>query len=88
VRLGEDGMSEADVLVHDETNRALAVMLTALQPPAHPVALGVLYCDPAPSYERQVAERVAEAKARAVEAGEHGDLNALLRRGHTWQVEG
>ena len=88
VRLGEDGMSEADVLVHNETKRALAVMLADLEPPGYPVALGVLYCDPAPSYERQVAERVAEAEARAAEAGEHADLNALLRGGHTWRIEG
>jgi 2-oxoglutarate ferredoxin oxidoreductase subunit beta len=87
VRLGEDGVSEADVLVHDETNRALAIMLAALEPPGYPVALGVLYCDPAPSYERQIADRVTEAMTRAEERGAQGDLNALLRRGHTWRVE-
>ena len=87
VRLGEDGMTEADVLVHDEANRGLAAMLAALEPPTHPVALGVLYCDPAPSYERQVAERVADAVTRAAEGGAQGDLNALLRGGHTWRVE-
>jgi 2-oxoglutarate ferredoxin oxidoreductase subunit beta len=86
VRIGEDGVTEAEILVHDETNRALAGMLAAMEPPTHPVALGVLYCDPAPSYERQVAERVAEAVAGAAERGEQGDLNALLRRGHTWRV--
>jgi len=87
VRLGDDGMTEADVLVHDEANRGLAAMLAALEPPTHPVALGVLYCDPAPSYERQVAERVADAVTRAAEEGAQGDLNALLRGGHTWRVE-
>ncbi len=87
VRLGEGGITEADILVHDETNRALAVMLAAMEPPTHPVALGVLYCQPAPSYERQMAERVANAVKKATEAGSQGDLNALLRRGHTWRVE-
>ncbi len=87
VPLGEGGMTEADVLVHDEANRALAAMLAALEPPTHPVALGVLYCDPAPSYDRQVAERVADAVTRAAEGGAQGDLNALLRGGHTWRVE-
>ncbi len=87
VHLGEAGVTEADVLVHDETNRALAGMLAAMEPPTYPVALGVLYCDPAPSYERQVAMRVAGAVSRAAEQGNQGDLNALLRRGHTWRVE-
>ena len=87
VRLGEGGVTEAEVLVHDETNRGLATMLAALEPPTHPVALGVLYCDPAPSYERQVSESVADAVTRAAEGGAQGDLNALLRGGHTWRVE-
>ena len=87
VRLGENGVTEADVLVHDETNRALAVMLAAMEAPSRPVALGVLYCQPAPSYERQMTERVAKAVQAATEKGSQGDLNALLRGGHTWRVE-
>ena len=62
-------------------------MLAAMQPPSHPMALGVLYCQPAPSYERQMAERVANAVTKAIETGSQGDLNALLRSGHTWRVE-
>ncbi len=88
VGLGGNGAGEAEVLVHDETNRALAGMLAALEPPGFPVALGVLYCDPGPSYERQVAASVAEAVAGAAERGAEGGLNALLRRGHTWRVKG
>ena len=49
---GENGVTAADLLVHDETNRTLAGMLAALEPPDFPVALGVLYCDPAPTYEQ------------------------------------
>ncbi len=81
VTIGADGVSEADVMVHDETNRTLATMLAALE---MPVALGVLYCDPAPSYETSIRERIDEAIA------DHpgDDLNGLLRRGHTWTVSG
>ncbi len=82
-RPGENGVTENDIFVHDETNRALATMLAALEPPAFPVALGVLYCDPASCYDQELAKRVAQAEASAKEGG---DLNALLRRGHTWQV--
>jgi len=62
-----------DVLVHDETNRPLAQLLAALEPP-FPVAMGVLYCNPATSYEREVV----------VETG--GNLDALLNSERTWEV--
>jgi 2-oxoglutarate ferredoxin oxidoreductase subunit beta len=79
VTVGQDGISEQDLLVHDETNRSLAGLLAGLQPPAFPMALGVLYCDPAMPYDREV-EALAEA------AGTGGDLAALLTKGRTWQV--
>src|SRR3546814_12793365 len=47
VTLGEGGITEGDILVHDETDRALAGLLAAPQPPQMPVALGVLYGAPA-----------------------------------------
>ncbi len=81
VTIGTDGVSEADMVVHDETNRTLATMLVAME---MPVALGVLYCDPAQSYEASIRAHIDEAKARHP----GGDLNALLRRGHTWTVSG
>ena len=80
VKIGEEGVTEADLLVHDETNRTLATMLAAMEPPALPVAFGVLYCDSAPSYETAARAQLGEA-ARPL-----GDLNELLRRGHTWTV--
>jgi 2-oxoglutarate ferredoxin oxidoreductase subunit beta len=85
VTVGENGVSESDVLVHDEHNRALAALLAGLEPPEFPMVLGVLYADPspAPSYERAVHEQVS-----AVQAQHHnGNLNALLRAGRTWTVE-
>jgi 2-oxoglutarate ferredoxin oxidoreductase subunit beta len=82
VTVGEGGVTEGDVLVHDEKNRMLATMLAAMQSPEFPVALGVLYCDPAPSFERAVRDQVETAKQRVPTA----DLNEYLRRGHTWAV--
>jgi 2-oxoglutarate/2-oxoacid ferredoxin oxidoreductase subunit beta len=82
VRLGEGGVAEGDLLVHDETNRMVAFMLAQMAPPHFPVALGVLFCNPAPAYEVLVGNQIEEAKRRQPEA----DLNALLRRGTTWQV--
>jgi len=81
VRLGENGVGEADLPVHDRTNRALATMLATMDGPALPVALGVLYADPAPSYETTVAERVESAVAANGEG-----WNDVLRRGRTWRI--
>ena len=78
--VGESGATAAEVLVHDETNRALAQLLAALEPP-FPAAMGVLYCNPAESYERELYAQAGAAKGAT-------DLDALLRRERTWEVEG
>ena len=84
VTLSEAGITEHDVLVHDETNRTLAGILARMTPPTLPMALGVVYCNPAPSYEAVVAGEIE----RASQATPDTDLNALLRSGPTWTVHG
>ena len=83
VTIGEDGVTEDDLVVHDETNKVLAQMLAGLKAPEFPEAIGVLYCEAnAPSYTDDVYEQrivVREKKGAA-------DMNALLRTGHTWTV--
>ena len=77
VTVGENGVTPDDVLVHDETNAVMAQLLVALAPPAFPMALGVLYCNPAASYEHEVyAQPVAGA----------GNIETLLRKGRIWSV--
>ncbi len=83
VTIGENGVGADDILVHDETNRLLANALAALEPPAFPVVMGVIYCDPAESYDKAVAAQVAERMAAKPDA----DLGELLRGGATWTVE-
>lgn len=82
VTIGEDGVTADDVLVHDETNRIMANLLASMDPDTLPVALGVLYCDPAPTYEKGVLDQVEQVRAK--ESGD--DLNKLLRSGYTWTV--
>ena len=82
IALCEGGLTEADVLVHDETNRQMAMMLAQMEAPTMPVAVGVLYCNPAETYEHAV--RVQEESA--TNAATIRDINALLRRGATWEV--
>ena len=86
VTLGEDGGSEDDILVHDETNLRLAQMLAAMEPPM-PVAMGVLYCNPAQSYERQVHDQIEATRTRqGLGEGEKPTIDALLKSGHTWTI--
>ncbi|HKA60052.1 MAG TPA: 2-oxoacid:ferredoxin oxidoreductase subunit beta [Gemmatimonadales bacterium] len=74
----DDRVTAADILVHDETNRPLAQLLAALEPP-FPVAMGVLYNNPAVPYEQEVHAQVAAARG-------NGDLDTLLNSERTWEV--
>tara|TARA_R110002072_G_scaffold3830_4_gene27262 strand:+ start:8391 stop:9410 length:1020 start_codon:yes stop_codon:yes gene_type:complete len=83
VTIGEDGITEADIMVHDEGNKVLAQMLAELQGPDFPVPVGVIYQAPAPAYVSDVySQRIAVREKKG-----KPDLNALLRTGHTWTVE-
>ncbi|MCB9716065.1 MAG: 2-oxoacid:ferredoxin oxidoreductase subunit beta [Myxococcales bacterium] len=83
VSVGKGGVPESEVAVHDETNRTLAFLLAQLQIPEHPMAFGVLYRDPMVAYDQAVVAQNEQAKAKHGD----GDINALLRSGHTWTVE-
>jgi 2-oxoglutarate ferredoxin oxidoreductase subunit beta len=82
VTIGENGVTEADILVHDETNKILAMMLADMNQPDFPVALGVLYNNPGKPYDEAVHEQLAEVRA----ANPPGTLNEMLRKGRTWTV--
>jgi 2-oxoglutarate ferredoxin oxidoreductase subunit beta len=76
-----DGDSD-EVIVHDPKNRAVAHMLIEMPAASFPVALGVIYEDPAPTFDSAVIEQNA-----AIAAGKKPDLQALVSKGQTWQVE-
>ena len=48
-----------------------------------PMALGVLYDDPRPTYEAAIHEQLAQAKAKG-----EPSLAKLLAKGQTWTVTG
>ena len=83
VQLGLDGISESDLLVHDETDHIMAGMLAGMHNPDFPVAVGVLYCEPAQAYDDAVHEQINAAVA--AKDGQ-SDMNSLLRSGSTWNV--
>jgi 2-oxoglutarate ferredoxin oxidoreductase subunit beta len=73
---------DPDVLIHDPTNRIMAHMLVEMPGQGFPVALGVLYDDPAPTFEDAVLEQ-----NHSVASGKTPNLQALVSKGQSWQVE-
>ena len=72
----------AGVIVHDITNRAVAHMLVEMPFGAFPMALGVLYDDPRPTFDSAVI-----AQNEAVAAGKTPNLQKLISSGQTWTVD-
>lgn len=74
---------EAGVIVHDETNRGVAQMLVDMTvDQGLPIALGVIFKSPAPTFESAVVEQNAAAAK-----GKTPDLQALIAKGQTWTVD-
>ena len=80
VQLG-NGVSEKDLVVHDETNLALAFMLANFEPPL-PTPIGVFYAVQRPTFDDAVNQQLDEAKTKQG----LGDLRSLLNRGDIWTV--
>ena len=71
----------AGVIVHDVTNRSLAHMLVEMPFGEFPMALGVLYDDPRPTFNDAVIAQNGSASV-----GKAPDLGKLLAKGQTWTV--
>ena len=81
VDVADGDWQAAGVIVHDVTNRSVAHMLVELPFGPFPMALGVIYDDPQPSFESAVLAQ--DAKQRD---GKVADLAKLLAKGQTWTV--
>ena len=81
VTLG-DGISEADLAVHDETDEVLAYILSRMSWPEFPVPVGVLRRVQRPSHHELVADQIERARAQRGE----GDLHDLLFTSDTWTI--
>jgi 2-oxoglutarate ferredoxin oxidoreductase subunit beta len=84
VELGE-GITEDDLLVHDETAQDpyLAFMLSRMWWPEYPVPVGVLRNVDRPTHDQLMTEQIEHEIARRG----RGDLAKLLDSGETWIVE-
>ena len=83
VDVADGDWQSANVIVHNVKNRSIAHMLVELPFGPFPMALGVLYDDPRPTFEAAVAVEREQAAA-----GKQPDLAALLAKGQTWTVSG
>jgi len=85
VVLGQ-GVSESDLLVHDEraAQPSLAYLLSRMHHPEFPEPIGVFRAVERPIYEEQVARQVADARRTQGD----GDLESLFAEGETWSVAG
>ena len=81
VTLG-NGVSEKDLLVHDERDPVLGFLLARMAPPAFPTPLGVIRVVERPTLDDLMNRQIEQAK----QVGE-GDLEKLLHRGDVWTVD-
>ena len=83
VTLG-DGVDEGELLIHDETDRAQAFLLSQLFHPEFPEPVGVfLAIEGQPTYEDLLHEQTVTARDRYGEP----DLTKLLAGAETWTVD-
>ena len=85
VTIGENGITEDDILTHDShsDNLGLQMQLADMKYPDYPVALGVIRDVADATYDERVAAQVEEVSAKA----KFHNVDALLRSGSTWEVK-
>jgi 2-oxoglutarate/2-oxoacid ferredoxin oxidoreductase subunit beta len=84
VELG-DGITEDDLLVHDQhaEDPYLALMLSRMWWPDYPVPVGVLRAVDRPTHDQLLVDQIVAARAKQGD----GDLAEALLAGETWTVE-
>lgn len=85
VTLGENGITENDILVHDahEEDPTLHLMLARMAPPHFPMALGVIREVRKKTYDEAIAEEREKITANA----RYHSVDDLLKSGETWEIK-
>jgi 2-oxoglutarate ferredoxin oxidoreductase subunit beta len=85
VGIGQNGITEKNLLVHDatESNPGIQYMLANMKYPEYPVALGVIRSVPGPTYEEAVENQIKEVQKTA----RIKSMEDLLHSGSVWEVE-
>ncbi|MEO0063773.1 MAG: hypothetical protein RLZZ377_197 [Chloroflexota bacterium] len=88
VTIGENGVSLADLWVHDETDpdATRTQILSRMWWPDFPVPVGVFRRVPRPTHDQLLIEQIEGAKAARAAKGPV-DLQKLLASGETWTVK-
>lgn len=85
VKLGENGVTEKNILIHDaaEPNPGIQYMLANMRYPEYPVALGVIRAVPGPTYENDLENQITEiGKVSKIK-----NMDDLLNSGSVWKVD-
>lgn len=85
VTLGENGITEKDILVHDAHSEdpTLHLLLARMAPPHFPMALGVIRQVRTKTFDEAVAEEAEKVKQTA----RYHSVDDLLRSGETWEIK-
>ena len=84
VKLGENGITEKNLLVHDaqEPNPGIHYMLAGMKYPEYPVALGIIRAVETQTYDGAMIEQHKAVQAKS----KIKCVDDLLREGSTWEV--
>ena len=85
VTIGEDGITEADILVHDATceDNTLHLKLANMEYPEYPVALGVIRSVEAPVYDKCMEKQLSDVQ----EKSKIKSFNDLIHSGDVWEIQ-
>jgi 2-oxoglutarate/2-oxoacid ferredoxin oxidoreductase subunit beta len=85
VTIGENGITENDLLVHDIhlKDPSVAFMLARMEQPEFPQPVGIFRAIERPTYEEMMVDQIDAAVSKAGP----GSLEKLMNSGDTWVVE-
>lgn len=85
VKIGDNGIKESDILVHDAhcPDPTLHLKLALMENPDFPVALGVIRDVEAPAYDEEIHRQIAEVSA----AKSYHNFSELIDTNNTWEVK-
>lgn len=85
VKLGENGITDKDILVHDAhcQDNTLQLKLAMMEGPDFPIALGVIRDVDAPTYDDAVNEQIEEVKSKKP----YHNFEELLETNDIWEVK-
>lgn len=83
--IGENGVTEADILTHDEkeVDNLMHLRLAMMHHQGLPLAVGVIRSVDAPVYDQEVEKQIADVQAKS----KIKSLRQFLLSGETWEVK-